>query len=117
MSSGPLKPRSRETVDGGASRRQFLTSAAIAMVPLAVDSAFTEPITQSRDFEYGNPLRQLDYGDLQFAPGPHQAQLQQTHAVLVGLDEEGLLRPFRLSAGLAAPVRSRWLVQHYARHV
>jgi DUF1680 family protein len=56
-----------------------------------------------RDFEHGDPLRQFDYGDVRFAPGVCQAQLEQTHTALMEMDEDSLLRPFRLAAGLPAP--------------
>jgi DUF1680 family protein len=54
-------------------------------------------------FEYGNPLSEFPYGHVELAPSPQQAQMEQTHAVLMGMNEESLLRPFRLAAGMAAP--------------
>lgn len=53
--------------------------------------------------EHGNPLREVGYGDVTFAPGPHQTQIEHIHAVLMGLNEDSLLRPFRLLADLQAP--------------
>lgn len=56
-----------------------------------------------RSFEHGTPLGELSYGQVDFPPGIHQSQLEQTHAVLMSLDENSLLRPFRARAGLDAP--------------
>ena len=56
-----------------------------------------------RCFEHGAPLSEVTYGQVHFEAGLHQAQLEQTHAVLMSLDEESLLRPFRARAGFEAP--------------
>jgi DUF1680 family protein len=49
------------------------------------------------------PLEQFGYGDVQLAPGRAQEQFEQTQAVLKGLNEDALLKPWRLRAGLPAP--------------
>jgi DUF1680 family protein len=49
------------------------------------------------------PLEEFGYGQVQLAPGLAQAQFEHTQAVLLALDEDALLRPWRLRAGLAAP--------------
>jgi DUF1680 family protein len=49
------------------------------------------------------PLDLLDYDAVRLLPGPAADQLAQTHEVLMGLDEDSLLRPFRRSADLPAP--------------
>ena len=48
-------------------------------------------------------LRELHYGQLQLADGPLERQLRQNHRLLLELDEDSLLRPFRVRAGAAAP--------------
>jgi DUF1680 family protein len=48
-------------------------------------------------------LREFGYGDVELAPGLAQTQFQQTQAVMMGLDEDSLLKPWRLRAGLPAP--------------
>jgi DUF1680 family protein len=53
--------------------------------------------------EHGEPLREFRYDEVDFSPGLHQSQLEQTHSVLMSLDEDGLLRPFRMAAQQAAP--------------
>ena len=49
------------------------------------------------------PLQEFGYGDVELAPGRMQTQFEETQAVLLSLDEDALLRPWRLRAGLAAP--------------
>jgi DUF1680 family protein len=48
-------------------------------------------------------LRELDYGQLQLRPGPLQRQAHENHQRVLGLDEDALLRPFRMREGMAAP--------------
>jgi DUF1680 family protein len=50
-------------------------------------------------------LRELDYGQVQLLPGPLQRQARENHQRVLGLDEDALLRPFRIREGLAAPGR------------
>jgi len=49
------------------------------------------------------PLRQLGYGQVQLAAGPLQRQARENHRLVLALDENALLRPFRMRSGLAAP--------------
>jgi DUF1680 family protein len=49
------------------------------------------------------PLAEFGYSDVKLAPGLAQTQFEQTRAVLLGLNEDSLLKPWRLRAGLAAP--------------
>ncbi|MGO9994499.1 MAG: beta-L-arabinofuranosidase domain-containing protein [Steroidobacteraceae bacterium] len=49
------------------------------------------------------PLRQLGYGQVQLAAGPVQRQARENHLLVLALDENALLRPYRIRAGLAAP--------------
>ncbi|HME08730.1 MAG TPA: beta-L-arabinofuranosidase domain-containing protein, partial [Bryobacteraceae bacterium] len=49
------------------------------------------------------PLQEFDYRDVQLAPGLAQSQFEQTQSVLLGLNEDSLLKPWRLRAGLPAP--------------
>jgi len=50
-------------------------------------------------------LQQFDYGQVQLDAGPLATQCEQTHALLMGLDEDSLLRPMRVREGLPAPGR------------
>jgi DUF1680 family protein len=49
------------------------------------------------------PLQEFSYGDVELAPGLAQTQFEQTQTVLLSLNEDSLLKPWRLRAGLPAP--------------
>jgi DUF1680 family protein len=49
------------------------------------------------------PLQTFAYADVTLSSDLHQAQLANTHAVLMALNEDGLLRPFRAMSGVPAP--------------
>lgn len=49
------------------------------------------------------PLEQFGYGDVRLSSELHERQLRDTHAVLLELSEDSLLRPFRQMAGQPAP--------------
>jgi DUF1680 family protein len=49
------------------------------------------------------PLAELAYGQVQFGTGPLDDQARENHRLVLGLDEDALLRPFRLRAGQRAP--------------
>ncbi len=51
------------------------------------------------------PLTEFGYGDVTLAGGLPESQLDETHAILMGLDDDALLKPFRLMAGKPAPGR------------
>jgi DUF1680 family protein len=73
-------------------RREFLYSAAAATA--ATRAGLARPSA---------PLAEFGYSDVQFPDGPHQQQLEQTHAILMGLSEDSVLKPFRDREGLPAP--------------
>lgn len=86
------------------SRRELMQMAVAGIGAIAGVDVFCAP-TQAPDrhHEYGHPLQEFQYGQINFQPGLHEAQLEQTHSVLINMDEDGLLRSFRRYAGLAAP--------------
>lgn len=49
------------------------------------------------------PLKEFGYGDVELAPGLAQTQFEHTQSVLLSLNEDSLLKPWRLRAGLPAP--------------
>ena len=49
------------------------------------------------------PLSELAYGQVRFGAGPLERQARENHRLVLGLDKDALLRPFRLRAGLRAP--------------
>lgn len=76
------------------SRRSFLKASSFAAGALYARTAETP--RQS-------PLQEFGYGDVTLAPGLAQTQFDQTQAVLLGMNEDSLLKPWRLRAGLPAP--------------
>ena len=49
------------------------------------------------------PLKEFGYGDVTMTSELHEKQLHETHAVLMELSEDSLLKPFRQMAGQPAP--------------
>ena len=49
------------------------------------------------------PLAEFGYGDVTISSALHEAQLRETHNVLMSLSEDSLLKPFRQMAGQPAP--------------
>jgi uncharacterized protein len=82
------------------SRRNLLQSTGLGAAALACGRVAAAPVPT---MERGDPLSEFSYGQVEFADGLHKAQLAQTHDIIMGLDEDSLLRPFRYRAGLAAP--------------
>jgi hypothetical protein len=83
------------------SRRRFLQTgslaAAVAGIGIRGRGAWAvEPPAAA-------PLAEFDYGDVSMASEAHEAQLMNTHSVLMNLSEDGLLKPFRQMSGMAAP--------------
>jgi DUF1680 family protein len=50
-----------------------------------------------------SPLSELAYGQVRFSDGPLERQARENHRLVLGLDEDALLRPFRVRSGLRAP--------------
>ena len=88
------------------SRRRFLQSVTLAsaatVLPSFRHSAFalgpgvSEPVQSS-------PLQEFSYGDVTLSSALHEQQLQQTHAILMDLNDDALLKPFRAMIGQPAP--------------
>jgi hypothetical protein len=82
------------------SRRTFLQSAAAASAASVISlpaSLFAADSLSAR------PLEEFDYGDVSLDSPMHEQQLQQTHDLLMGLNEDSLLKPFRQMVGQPAP--------------
>lgn len=78
------------------SRRSFLKTSLAAAATCSNPSLFADQDSRVR-------LSRFGYGDVALAPGLAQTQFEQTQAVLLGLDDDSLLKPWRLRAGLPAP--------------
>lgn len=94
-----------ESTSSCVTRRSFLQAGAAASAYLSSGQILGAASVPSRAFEHGEPLSEFQYGQVRFPSGLHQAQLEQAHSILVGLNEDSLLRPFRLAVGLPAPGR------------
>ncbi len=79
-----------------ATRRSFLQTAASLGLTLPFDHPLFAQITP-------NPLQEFGYGDVHLGPGLAHKQFERTQTVLMGLDEDSLLKPWRLRSGLPAP--------------
>ena len=77
------------------SRRSFLQSTSLGAAALLSPLAAWD--------EERTPLEEFGYGDVALMPGPAQSQFEQTQSVLMSLNEDSLLKPWRLRAGLPAP--------------
>jgi uncharacterized protein len=88
------------------SRRTFLkTSAALAAASLAKPhlsyaAAADEPAITP---QIQPQIEQFGYGDVELLEGPMRRQFDNNHAFFLALNEDMLLKPFRLRAGQPAP--------------
>jgi uncharacterized protein len=78
------------------SRRSFLKSASVSLA-----LAYARPWLLSE--QTPAPLDEFGYGDVRLAPGLAQTQFEQTQALLLQMNVDSLLKPWRLRAGLPAP--------------
>jgi uncharacterized protein len=81
------------------SRRRFLETTALAATAAAASrgTALADALAAAA------PLTQFDYGDVLLSSDLHEAQLRNTHAVLMELSDDSLLKPLRAMSGLSAP--------------
>ena len=84
------------------SRRQFLQSSSLA-VAAVTSSGFCNRAAWAADTADATPLSEFGYGDVLMASDPHESQLMTSHAVLMALSEDSLLKPLRQMSGMPAP--------------
>jgi hypothetical protein len=83
------------------SRRTFLkTGAALAVAAIAKGRT---PAVLAKEPLSADPLSQFGYGEVELLEGPMRQQFQTNHAFYRALDEDMLLKPYRLRAGLPTP--------------
>ena len=83
------------------SRRDFLQRAGILSASLALPG---DGVLAAGEVQPSvAPLAQFDYGDVTLNSELHQQQFDNTHAVLMGLSEDSLMKPFREMSGMPAP--------------
>jgi hypothetical protein len=86
------------------SRRTFLKSSAALAAGTAVlrnAAAFAAPTVMASIST--TPLTQFDYRDIQLLDGPMLVQFQQNHRLVLTVNEDSILKPFRQLSGLPAP--------------
>ena len=83
-------------------RRRFLEASARGAAALA-GSGLSRRANLGAEGPPPAPLEQFDYADVSVSGDAHLAQLRNTHAVLMALSEDSLLKPFRQMSGMAAP--------------
>jgi DUF1680 family protein len=83
------------------SRRTFLKTGAV----LGATSLADPRMGWAAEAQEGgaSPLKQFGYDEVELLGGPLREQFDRNHTFYSGLDEDGLLKPFRQRAGLAAP--------------
>jgi uncharacterized protein len=82
------------------SRRTFLESAAAASAAACI---LPRSLAFSSMSNEGKFLEEFGYGDVSLDSPLHEEQFQQTQAVLMGLDDDALMKPFRAMVGQPAP--------------
>ena len=82
------------------SRRNFIGAAGLVAAGVAAPKLwFPQAHAESLD----SPLQQFGYGDVHFTGGLHDRQLDENLSLLMGLNEDSLLKPFRQMIGKPAP--------------
>src|ERR1700675_3810924 len=84
------------------SRRRFAKVSAATAVAVAGRKLWL-PRVMAETLATPAPLAEFGYGDVTITSALHDAQLQNTHDVLMNMSEDSLLKPFRQMAGQPAP--------------
>src|ERR1700727_1155006 len=84
------------------SRRQFLQSSSLAAAAITSSGLWSRGAWGVESPAAG-PLSEFSYGDVLMASDLHESQLMTTHAVLMALSEDSLLKPLRQMSGMPAP--------------
>ena len=85
------------------SRRQFLGTAAVSAAGLLATTSLPSWARRKAEEPVAAPLSTFGYSQVQLLDGPFRVQFDQNHKLFLGLDEDGLLKPFRQREGLPAP--------------
>ena len=84
------------------SRRQFLQSSSLAAAAVTTSGLWSRAAWGANTVPSGM-LSEFGYGDVLMASDLHESQLMTTHAVLMALSEDSLLKPLRQMSGMPAP--------------
>jgi uncharacterized protein len=86
----------------GISRRLFLQSGSLASAAIATHPLWNGK-TWATETPTANVLSEFGYGDVLMASDLHESQFMTTHAVLMALSDDSLLKPLRQMSGMPAP--------------
>jgi hypothetical protein len=87
---------------GHISRRGFLRAGTFVAAAASGEGLWRN-LAWGESVPADGPLGEFGYGDVLLSSELHETQLRETHAVLMSLDEDSLLKPFRQMSGLPAP--------------
>jgi DUF1680 family protein len=85
------------------SRRQFLGSAALSTAGLVAARSLPAWAHAEGTTVVTPAISLFGYSQVQLLDGPFKTQFEQNHKLFLGLNEDGLLKPFRQREGLPAP--------------
>jgi DUF1680 family protein len=85
------------------SRRRFLQSVGMASAASVLPTPRYSLASTSVTPNASSVLEEFGYGEVSLDSPLHEEQLRQTHAVLMGLDDDALMKPFRAMIGKPAP--------------
>ena len=86
---------------GQISRRRFLSSTPLLTSGIATPRAWMSWPLDAADER--QPLREFDYSDVTLGSDLHNQQFEEALSVLMGLNDDSLLKPFRHMCGQPAP--------------
>jgi len=92
----------RSTCKRNFSRRSFLQTGSLAAAAVAGFGIQSRAVWSSEP-ALASPLTEFGYTDVDMASEAHESQLMNTHSVLMSLNEDSLLKPFRQLSGMPAP--------------
>jgi uncharacterized protein len=84
------------------SRRRFLQSSSLAAAAVTASGLWNRA-AWGADTPDAGLLTEFGYGDVLMASDLHESQLMTSHAVLMALSEDSLLKPLRQMSGIPAP--------------
>jgi DUF1680 family protein len=85
------------------SRRTFVKSAALASAACALPCLRSSLAFGEAGGDPFSTLQEFGYGNVSLDSPIHEEQMRQTHSVLMGLDDDALMKPFRAMVGQPAP--------------
>ena len=86
----------------GISRRKFVHVGSLAAAAVT-SGKFWNSSAWGAEIPVAAPLEEFAYGAVSMASDLHESQLVNTHAVLMALSDDSLLKPFRQMSGMPAP--------------